>query len=321
MKKTCIFQDTEKTENTTDLLEAAERMYGRGQFESHAVLLADSFDPLMGSFHHIIRVARGLVDSYDPRGICDILENLHKKNRFDSILIPGTSLGQMIAPRLAKRLGTGLAAGVTDIKKNTDYIEIIRPAWSGKILESIVHKGTGPVMMSIRPNAFEYTPGERLQTVVSTYTEPVNSQSAVKRLHVKKNRQTCDIRDSEVLIAGGGGVKDIFPELYRLADALKGTVAASRKLVDQGIAPRSIQVGQSGKTVSPRLYMALGIHGSMQHLAGLRHIASIISINTAANAPICRLSDIVVQGDARQFIDRLMKKIAAYRSKGNEELT
>ncbi len=314
MKKTCIFQDTEKTQNTTDLLEVSERMYGRGQFESHAVLLADSFDPLMGSFHHIIRVAKGLVDCYDPRGICDILENLHKKNRFDSILIPGTSLGEMIAPRLAKRLRTGLVAGVTDIKKEGGHIEIIRPAFSGKILEGVLHTGNGPVMMSIRPNAFEYTPGDPLQTVVSAYTEPVSSPSAVTRLHVKENQQTCDIRDSEVLIAGGGGVKESFPELYRLADALKGRVAASRKLVDQGIAPRSIQVGQSGKTVSPRLYMALGIHGSMQHMAGLRHIESLISVNTAANAPICSLSDIVVHGDAGKFIDRLMKKIAVYRS-------
>ncbi len=314
MKKTCIFQDTEKTENTTDLLEVAERIYGQGQFESHAVLLADSFDPLMGSFHHIIRVAKGLVDCYDPQGICDILENLHKKNRFDSILIPGTSLGEMIAPRLAKRLQTGLVAGVTDIKRAGDHTEIIRPAFSGKILEGVLHTGNGPVMMSIRPNAFEYKPGDPLQTVVSAYTEPVSSPSAVTRLHVKENRQTCDIRDSEVLIAGGGGVKESFSELYRLADALKGTVAASRKLVDQGIAPRSIQVGQSGKTVSPKLYMALGIHGSMQHMAGLRHIASLISINTAVNAPICSLSDIVVHGDAREFIDRLMKKIALYRS-------
>ncbi|MEE4363859.1 MAG: electron transfer flavoprotein subunit alpha/FixB family protein [Desulfotignum sp.] len=314
MKKACIFQDTEKTENTTDLLEVAERIYGQGQFESHAVILADSFDSLQGSFHHIIRVAQGLVDIYDPRGICEILENLHKKNRFDSILIPGTSLGEMIAPRLAKRLQTGLAAGVIDIKNKGGHTEIIRPACSGKILEGVLHTGNGPVMMSIRPNAFEYTPGDPLQTVVSAYTEPVSSPSAVTRLLVKENQQTCDIRDSEVLIAGGGGVKESFPELCRLADALKGTVAASRKLVDQGIAPRSIQVGQSGKTVSPRLYMALGIHGSMQHMAGLRQIASLISVNTSVNAPICSLSDIVVHGDARKFIDRLMKKIAVYRS-------
>jgi electron transfer flavoprotein alpha subunit len=314
MKKTCIFQDTEKTQNTTDLLEVAGRLYGRGQFESHAVLLEDSADHLYGAFHHIITVAPGIVNRYDPRGICDILENLHHENRFDSILIPGTRLGQMIAPRLAKRLQAGLVAGVTDIKQGRDHMEIIRPACSGKILEGIVLTGSGPVMMSIRPNAFEYRPGDPLQTVVSSYTVPVSSPCRVIPLDVKKNRQTCDIRDSEVLVAGGGGVTDIFPALYGLAQALKGMVAASRKLVDLGIAPGSIQVGQSGKTVSPRLYMALGIHGSMQHMAGLRNIETIISVNTSVNAPICSVSDIVVQGDARIFIDRLMKKIAVFRS-------
>jgi electron transfer flavoprotein alpha subunit len=314
MKKTCIFQDTEQKENTTDLLEVAQRMYGQGQFESHAVFIEDSSDGLFGSFHHIIRVAEGIVNGYDPRQICDILENLHRENRFDSILIPGTRLGQIIALRLAKRLRTGLVTGVTDIKRDKAHIVIIRPACSGKILEGLHHTGDGPVMMSIRPNAFDYTPVDPLQTVVSEYTEPVRSRSAVKRLHVKENQQTLDIRDSEVLVSGGGGVKDSFPELYRLADALNGTVAASRKLVDQGIAPRRIQVGQSGKTVSPKLYMALGIHGSTQHMAGLRHIETIISINTAVNAPICRLSDIVVQGDALKFIDMLMDKILNYCS-------
>jgi len=314
MKKTCIFQDTEKIGNTTDLLEAARRMYGQGQFESHAVLLENSFGRLNGSFHHIVCVAEGLVDSCDPQGICDILENLHRKNSFDSIMIPATSMGSMIAPRLAKRLRTGLAAGVTDIKKDGGSIEIIRPAYSGKILENIRHTGNGPVMMSIRPNAFDYRSGGGLQTDVSEYSETVTSRSTLKRLHVEENQQTFDIRESEVLISGGGGVKDCFQELYRLADALNGTVAASRKLVDQGIAPRSIQVGQSGKTVSPRLYMALGVHGTMQHIAGLRNIESIISINTASNAPICSLSDIVVKGDAREFIDRLIERISIFRS-------
>lgn len=314
MNKTCILQDTDKPEKTTDLLEVAARIYGRGQCESHAVLFADAVGGLRGAFHHIIRVAEGVVNAYDPRGICHILEKLHQKYGFDSILIPGTSLGQMIAPRLAKRLQTGLAAGVTDIKSKGDHIEIIRPACSGKILEGIAFKGKGPVMMSIRPNAFAYTPGDPLQTVSTSYTEPVSTPGALSRIHVKENQQTCDIRESEVIVAGGGGAKACFSELYRLAEALKGTVAASRKLVDQGIAPGTIQVGQSGKTVSPKLYMALGIHGSMQHMAGLRQIASLISVNTSANAPICSLSDIVVHGDAGEFIDRLMQKIALYRS-------
>lgn len=324
MKKTCIFQDTERMGNTTGLLEAAHRLHGQGTFEACVVLLDDPAEfantNFHGLFHHMVRVAQGLVDRWDARAITQILEKLHQKHCFDSILIPATSLGKMIAPRLARRLRTGLVSGVTDIKRQKDSIEIIRPACSGKILQGIRFSGPGPVVMSIRPNAFDYSPGVSagggLQTNVSQYNEPVTDRSAVKRIHVEKNQQIRDrdIRDYEVLISGGGGVRKRFPDLYRLAEALNGTVAASRKLVDQGIAPRAIQVGQSGKTVSPRLYMALGIHGSMQHLAGLRQAETIISVNTAGHAPICSLSDIVVQGDAGEFMDRLMEKISIYRS-------
>jgi len=309
MKKTCIFQDTDNTKKTADLLEVARRMYGNEPFESHAVILEGPSDEIYGAFHHIIRLSAGLVEGFDSRGICDVLENLHQTNTFDSILIPATCLGEMIAPRLAVRLQTGLAAGVTDIGRNGDRIAFIRPACSGKRLQGLEHTGEGPVVMSIRPNAFEYTSGGGVETEMSEYTQPVTSRTAVKRLHSEANKQTYDIRDSEVLISGGNGVKDCFPKLYPLADALNGTVAASRKLVDQGIAPRQIQVGQSGKTVSPRLYMALGIHGSMPHMAGLRQIETIISVNRSSHAPVCSLSDIVVQGDAAEFIDKLMAKM------------
>ena len=320
MKKTCIFQDTERTGNTRDLLGAAARIYGRGRFESHAVLLeGGASEYLCGVFHRIICMAEGLVAAHDSRGIAEILENLWRRHRYDSILIPATSLGKMIAPRLAKRLGTGLIAGVTDVERDGDRIEMIRPAWSGKILERIHRKGPGPLIMTVRPNAFEYRAGGGLQTEVSGYAAPVMSRSGIKYLAMNERSQGCnsedaDIRDYEVLVSGGGGVKERFPALCRLADALGGGVAASRKLVDLGIAPKRIQVGQSGKTVSPKLYMALGIHGSMQHMAGLRQVESIISVNTARHAPICSLSDIVVQGDAGEFMDRLTEKIAAYRS-------
>ncbi len=319
MKKICVFQDTETIRRTADLIEAARRMYGPGRFESHAVVMENSLDGLTGSFHRITLLPRGLVNLYNPRGICDILEDLHQKNRFDSILIPATSPGKMIAARLAKRLETGLVSNVTDIIENENGIEIIRPACCGKIMQVIRHKGRGPVIMSIKPNIFDYGSKGHLATNVSEYTGRVTSICSVKRLDVEKNIRTCDIRDSRVLIAGGGGAKDCFESLYPLAEALNAKVAASRKLVDLGIAPRNIQVGQSGKTVSPELYMAIGIHGTMQHIAGLRDIEYIISINKDSKAPVCSMSDIVVKGDAVEFTDKLMKKISTHRSAKKEE--
>ncbi len=317
MKRTCIFQDTERMGNTTGLLEAARRLYGEEAFDTCGVFLDDPGDHFHGIFSHVVRVTEGLMDRWDARAMTGVLEKLHQQHDFDSILIPATTLGKMIAPRLARRLQAGLVSGVTDILRQKDSIEIIRPACSGRILEGIRFSGPAPVILSIRPNAFDYTPdaspGGGLQTNVSEYSAPATARSAVKQLHVEKIKQTRDIRDYEVLVSGGGGVKERFSDLYPLAAALNGTVSASRKLVDQGIAPRAIQVGQSGKTVSPKLYMALGIHGSMQHLAGLRQVDTIISVNTASHAPICSLSDIVVQGDTGEFIDRLMEKIMIHK--------
>ena len=270
MKKTCIFQDTETPEKTMDLLAAAVRMYGRDGFESHGVLVNASPEKFTGRFHHVIPVAEGLMDDDDPRAITEILETLHQAHGFDSILIPGTTLGKMIAPRLAWRLNTGLASGVTDITVRDGGIEITRPAGSGTMLETILPEGPGPVMMTIRINAFEYTPEPAVPTRISPYSRPVITRSTLTRLGVEQNIEPRDIRDYEVLVAGGGGAAHCFPALKPLADALNGAVAASRKLVDQGIAKRHIQVGQSGKTVSPKLYLALGIHCSMRHGLSLR---------------------------------------------------
>jgi electron transfer flavoprotein alpha subunit len=112
-----------------------------------------------------------------------------------------------------------------------------------------------------------------------------------------------------LMISGGGGVMRDFGLLNDLAEEMNAQVSASRKTVESGIAPRAIQVGQSGKTVSPRLYMALGINGSIQHIQGLKNVENIISVNTYHNAPIFSISDIAVEGDAKEFILKLIDKI------------
>ena len=337
MKRTLIFQDTERIERTVDLLAAAGKMYGEEPFEAHALVIdgpgapdapdssGKSGGPLAGYFQHIIRVARHIAAPYDQLGICAVLEQLHKENQFDSILVPATPFGRMIAPRLAKRLHTGIVADVTDIRRQEGNVEIIRPAYSGRLMAAIVSRGKGPVMMSVRPGVFTYS-GEGgsggakgIETEVREYTTPVAAHSSLKPLEVKEKQISYDIRESDVLISGGGGVQRSFAGLQRLADALHGRVAASRKIVDRGLAPRSIQVGQSGRTVSPRLYIALGINGAIQHVEGMKNIESIISVNTNRDAPICSLSDIVVEGDAIEFVDKLTGRIEAFRSEAQEE--
>ncbi len=219
----------------------------------------------------------------------------------------------MLAPRLAMRLHCGLVADVTGIKTLEGRLEIIRPAFSGKILAAIECKGKGPIMMSIRSNVFSYTQPPQLNTEVIEYSPKRKNKGLIQCLKREVKEKGYDIRKSEVLIAGGGGVGRNLPQLAVLGKALGGEIAVSRKLVDARIATRDIQVGQSGKTVSPKLYIAIGIDGAIQHVEGLRNVETIISVNTNSNAPICSVSDIVVEGDALDFIEKLVTRINLYK--------
>lgn len=219
------------------------------------------------------------------------------------------------------RLNAGLIADVTDIRRHRGMMEIVRPAFGGKLMAGILSR-TVPLMMSVRQNVFTDQHQEKKETVKLQHFYSINHEkkSRIRLLERREKEISEDIRDSEVLISGGGGVMRNFSRLIELAKQMNALVSASRKAVDSGIAPRSIQVGQSGKTVSPKLYMALGINGSIQHIEGLKNVETIISVNTNKSAPICSISDIVVEGDAEEFVDRLIEKIRREKQKDSESL-
>jgi len=140
--------------------------------------------------------------------------------------------------------------------------------------------------------------------------------SGITLIGSREKPQVSDIRDSEILVSGGGGVLEQFSRLHDLSQVLHAQVAASRRVVDDGVASRKIQVGQSGKTVSPRLYLALGINGSTQHMEGLKNVEHLIAVNTNIDAPLCSQADVVVEGDAIEFIDRLLERIKRHAIPG-----
>ena len=314
MKKSLIFLDIENIQNSIDLLAVIDSMYGQGNYASYAVCLNHPGTEATGLVDYIIHIHDSRIKNYDLINITNSLEELHRVHVFDSILIPATHIGRMLAPRLSMRLHVGLVADVTAIEHHNGNVEMVRPAFSGKIMAGIVNKGRLPVMMSVRQNVFNYSSAESKKTQKIDFF-PTNIQpGTIQLLESKEKERSLDIRDSEILISGGGGVQDNFHCLNILANELDAQVSASRRIVDSGLASRKIQVGQSGKTVSPRLYIALGIYGSLQHIEGLNNVENIISVNVDKDAPICSLSDIVVVGDAVEFIDQLVKKIKNNRN-------
>lgn len=308
MKKSLIYIDKENHNNSIDLLEIVRQIYGE-DCETYGISINNFCSEGKGFFDNMIQVFDDNIFDNDPMIVTDVIEELHKRHDFDCILIPATNFGRMLAPRLSMRLHVGLVADVTDIKITDGVLEMIRPAFSGKIMAGILQQGMGPTMMSVRPNVFSYEAKASKDTKTIDYHPQTVRKSRLKLIETNDKVQSYDIRDSQVLISGGGGTVKNFQKLQLLADELNGQVSASRKIIDKGIAQRNIQVGQSGKTVNPKLYIAIGINGAIQHIEGLKNVENIISVNTNSNAPICSLSDLVVEGDAFEFIDKLVLKI------------
>ncbi len=310
MKRILILQDTELPKRSNDLLEVCNRIYGSEDHEAWLLAFSSDRENLPEGFERIILVQDEGILTEDARYICAIIMDLYSHHAFDTILIPGTWLGRMVAPRLAKQLHVGLVAEINDVQRNKDTLEFVRTAYSGNVLAGITMTSNPPIILSIKPGIFSWEPESLPKTIIQHYDKKITSPSSLTCLERKQRPVSYDIRDSEVLVSGGGGAKRAYPLLETLAEALSGDVSASRKLVDQGIAKRTIQVGQSGKIVSPRLYVAIGIDGAIQHVEGLHNVETILSVNTRPDAPICSISDVVVVGDAKIFIEKLLQKIA-----------
>ncbi len=310
MKKCLIYLDSTQLQNSIDLLEVSRQIFEGQDVETYGVVINHTNTEDYSYFDKIISVVHKDIVDYDVVAISQVMFELQNQFRFQCLLIPATPFGRMLAPRVAMALGVGLVADVTSIKVEGDQLEMIRPAFSGRLLACIKATSDEPVMMSVRQGVFSYEDSMKKNTEIIVYKPDVILNGGIQVLKVRPKNISYDIRESEVLISGGGGITKDFHKLDILAKLLGGQVSASRKIVDKGLAPRSIQVGQSGKTVSPNLYIALGIFGAIQHVEGLKNIDTIIAVNKNRNAPICSLSDIVVEGDAAEFIDLLSKKIA-----------
>ena len=309
MKRCLIYLDEGQMQNGIDMLEVVRLMYPDQEAIAVGLAINPDFEEAKGCYDQVILVRDSRIKGYDQVSISEVILELQEEEAFDAILIPATFFGRMLAPRVSMGLNVGLVADVTAINHRNGSLEMIRPAFSGRLMAGITGCRQGPVMMSIRQGVFNYT-GPRDKTTEIINYEPFEvTQGGIEILSVKGKPVSYDIRECDVLVSGGGGILKDFQRLEVLAEHLQGRVSASRKIVDKGIAERSIQVGQSGKTVSPDLYVAIGIYGAIQHVEGLKNVKHIISVNTNRSAPICSLSDIVVEGDGSMFIDKLNEKI------------
>jgi electron transfer flavoprotein alpha subunit len=249
---------------------------------------------------------------YDSQIYTNALYNLIKDDRPHILLIGATSVGRDLAPRLAAKLNTGLTADCTQLDLDEDGLLLqTRPAFGGNIMATIICPEHIPQMATVRPGIFEAKKLEKIPEIEKIEFE-LEKDCTTKTLEImEKNSLLKDITESDVIVAGGRGLskKEGFDLLRDLAKELNGTIAASRAAVEAGWAPQEIQVGQTGKTVKPKIYIACGISGAIQHIAGMKDSKCIIAINKDKNAPIFKIADYAIVGDVYEVVPKLIEKL------------
>lgn len=307
MFKTLILIDGDFIDYSLDLINVAEKLADDLSSVVYGLVINNCFENEITGIDYLINVDVSNHELRDSKIITDIIEEVHKEYQFDSILILATDYGRMIAPRLAMRLEVGIVADITDVQVDNEGRKLIRPAYSGNMLASIICDSS-PIMASIHPNVFNHILGSKAPELINFKLKKLKP-STIEVVSILEENEDIDIRDVNVLVAAGGGFNHSISELYPLAHKLNGAIAVSKPLVDQNRADKKQQVGQSGKTVSPSLYIALGIYGSIHHVEGLSNVKNIISVNTDINAPINYLADVVVVGDAVKFLNKIIEKM------------
>jgi electron transfer flavoprotein alpha subunit len=252
-------------------------------------------------------------DKYHPEAFTTVIASYLKENGCEAALFPATSLGRDLAPRVAARMGVEYLSEVTSLQVEGGQVVATRPKYAGK-LNARVTVTAKPAVLALRPNSFNPVESARAGTVepLAVSLEGADFGVIVREIRAAAGEKM-DVAEAPVIVAGGRGLgsAENFKILEDLADAFHGraTVGASRAVVDAGWRPHAEQVGQTGKTVSPTLYFAVGISGAIQHLAGMRSSRYIVAINKDPEAPIFKVADYGIVGDLNQIIPRLAEEV------------
>jgi electron transfer flavoprotein alpha subunit len=253
-----------------------------------------------------------------------IAVELFKETKPQIVLMGATAIGRDLGPRISSSLGSGLTADCTDLqigdyedkkagKKYENLLYQIRPAFGGNIVATIVNPDNRPQMATVREGVMKkeiVTTANEAEVVnidVSKYLD--DADFAVKIIERQIESSRINLKNSSIVIAGGYGVgsKENFNLLHELAHTIGAEVGASRAAVDAGFAEKERQIGQTGITVRPKLYIACGISGQIQHIAGMQESAMVISINNDPHAPINKMADYVIQGKVENIIPKMIQ--------------
>jgi electron transfer flavoprotein alpha subunit len=285
--------------------------------ETFAIVLGDGIEEQCKELAHFgakkIYLAQGPeLKFYTSEAYSKVIFNILKSNPADIVLASHTPTGRDFMPQLAAKLGVGLASDCTSVSFEGSKLKLRRPFYAGKATVEVEFLGNGPQLATIRPNVFGKPQADSSLTAELVNIAPDLGQLKTKVIEVVKGISSRpDVTEASIVVSGGRSLKSAenFKILEELADVLGGAVGASRAAVDAGYRPHRDQVGQTGKVVSPNLYIACGISGAIQHLAGMRTSKTIVAINIDPGASIFQIADYGIVGDLFSVVPLLKEEL------------
>jgi len=262
----------------------------------------------------VLRVDDSRLQYYSTTAYSRIVAEVVKREQATIVFLPASQMGKDLAPRIAAKLEAGIAADCVALKVVNGEILATRPVYAGKALVD-VKVTSATKIFTLRPNVFTASPTNGTKLDVESFTiELTDTDFASRGVSVKVSAGRPDVTEASIIVSGGRGLKgpEHFHLVENLADTMGAAVGASRAVVDAGWRPHDEQVGQTGKTVSPSLYIACGISGAVQHLAGMSTSKCIVAINKDKDAPIFQIADYGIVGDVFEVLPALtaeLKKI------------
>ncbi|KOO52401.1 electron transfer flavoprotein subunit alpha/FixB family protein [Viridibacillus arvi] len=296
-----------------EAIAAAKKVSGSG--EVVGVLIGDAVanlaqELIQNGADRVVTVEHPHLKQYTSDGFSQAFIAVTEQEQPEAIVFGHTALGKDLSPKLASKLQSGLVSDVTDIEGEDDAVVFIRPIYSGKAFEKVQVK-EGLVFATIRPNNIAPLAKDESRSgdVSSISVDITNLRTIIKEV-VRKSTDGVDLSEAKVVVAGGRGVKseDGFAPLKELANVLGGAVGASRGACDADYCDYSLQIGQTGKVVTPDLYIAAGISGAIQHLAGMSNSKVIVAINKDPEANIFKVADYGIVGDLFEVIPMLTEE-------------
>ncbi|WP_033828253.1 electron transfer flavoprotein subunit alpha/FixB family protein [Bacillus andreraoultii] len=280
------------------------------------VLLGDSVSELANSLIHygadkVVVVENSQLNNYSSDGYSQALLAVVENEDPEAIIFGHTSLGKDLSPKIASKLDSGLISDVIEVEVTGGNVVFTRPIYSGKAFEKKIVTD-GIIFATVRPN--NIAPLEKDESrngEISTLDVEIKDLRTIIKEVVRKATEGVDLSEAKVVVAGGRGVKseDGFKPLQELADVLGGAVGASRGACDAGFCDYSLQIGQTGKVVTPDLYIACGISGAIQHLAGMSNSKVIVAINKDPEANIFKVADYGIVGDLFEVVPILTEEL------------